>query len=288
MKILKSVLESLTKRVSLLLEPNDREALCGDLTESGVSGLAALMDLLDLVIRRNLDRLLDLRRCMILVLVVFPIGLALSVVAVRVADETAIYLWLYAENWSAGLIHLPAYWRGMADLLPSVLTQFLVLSSLSFGAGIMVGIASPRVPRFGAAVPICLLLLSGFERVPAALGFIFDISRGRDYFGSTAVFSNAFCRSAYPELIVLLFAVLPFLLGVRKRSPLTGPNRRPVLVSFGTLTCALLCQSLSWAPLHIWEYWPSGIAYLPSPIGIASILPAGLLYLAAYGSCTGR
>lgn len=49
-----SALDFLAERVSSMLDPSDREALCGDLAESGVTGFEALRDVLSLVIRRQI------------------------------------------------------------------------------------------------------------------------------------------------------------------------------------------------------------------------------------------
>jgi hypothetical protein len=288
MKTVKPVLDAVTERIAQMLEPNDREAICGDLVECRITGLTALFELIGFVVRRKSDRLLNSRSWILPVLIAIPLGLSLATIAVRTADGTAVYVWLYTENLKASLFEMPAYWRGMAELLPRVLVQFIVLSTLSFGLGLLMRTVSGRALWPGASVFVGMLLVAGSRGVPLGFRFVFALERGRDYFGNSAVFSNAFYRSAYPEVIVLLFAVLPFLFGIRIPYIPARPDLLFVFVSFETLICALLCQSLSWAPLHLWDMWPSRIAYLPSPIEIASIAPAVLLCMAARRSDTTR
>ena len=281
MKTVKSAVEALMQRIAQLLEPNDREAVWGDLVECRITGLKALIEVIGFVVRRKLDCLRESRSWMIFVLVAVPLGLSLSAIALRVADATAVYLWLYMENLNPDLFQMPAYWRGIADLLPSILVQFIVLSSLCFSSAFLMRTVSRRPLWPGGGVLVGILLVAGSRGVPIGFRFVFALERGRDYVGNTTVFSNSFYRSAYPELILLLFAVLPFLSGIRMSLRPGRSNQALVFVSFVTLVWAIFCQSLSWAQLHIWDVWPMRLAYLPSPIEFLSIVPAVFLCLTA-------
>ncbi len=83
--------------ISLLLEPDERKAVRGDLTESGESGWQAFAALTGLVARRQAEFWRDWRPWMALAIVT-PLGLRLTRESVRWAHTSAIYLWMYADN----------------------------------------------------------------------------------------------------------------------------------------------------------------------------------------------
>jgi hypothetical protein len=57
MTVLDSLLHRMVHAVSLMLDPAEHDAVCGDLAESGESGSQALREVLNLVIRRRAARL---------------------------------------------------------------------------------------------------------------------------------------------------------------------------------------------------------------------------------------
>lgn len=69
---------SIVDLLSRLLEADEREAVRGDLTESGASGGRALRDVVGLVVRRQAALWMDWRPWLALVGVVVPLGLLLS------------------------------------------------------------------------------------------------------------------------------------------------------------------------------------------------------------------
>ena len=71
---------------SRLLESAEREAVCGDLAESGVTGSRALGDILGLVVRRQAALWADWRPWLGLVGLVVPLGMLLSIVSKGMAD----------------------------------------------------------------------------------------------------------------------------------------------------------------------------------------------------------
>src|ERR1051326_6465203 len=77
----------------------EREAVIGDLTESGESGSGALANVLGLIVRRQTAVLKDSHLWTVLLLVLLPISFALCSVAQGVAGESAVYTWMYANNW---------------------------------------------------------------------------------------------------------------------------------------------------------------------------------------------
>src|SRR5277367_4309606 len=86
--------------VSRSLQPDEREAVNGDFAESGETGGSALCGLLGLVLRRQFELWSDWRPWLAVLGLVAPIGLLLSWVSRMIADGSAIYVWMYLDNWT--------------------------------------------------------------------------------------------------------------------------------------------------------------------------------------------
>src|SRR4051794_31664948 len=86
--------------LSRMLNPDERDAVIGDQAESDVSGGQALRDLLGLIVRRQMALWQGWLWCLVLTGLFIPLGPLLTVFSRRTADGNAIYLWLYANNWT--------------------------------------------------------------------------------------------------------------------------------------------------------------------------------------------
>jgi hypothetical protein len=96
--------------VARTLEADERDAVCGDLAESGESGGQALRDLLGLVLRRQAALWKDWRPW--LALAVIPHAMILTRVSRNMADGSAITLWFYTHNWDWATLGNTAFgWR---------------------------------------------------------------------------------------------------------------------------------------------------------------------------------
>ena len=95
---LDSLLRRMADRVSLVLDPAERDSAFGDLAESGESGSQALRGMLGLVIRRRAACLWDWRQWLTVASLTVPLSALVSLQSRRSADGTAIYLWLYVNN----------------------------------------------------------------------------------------------------------------------------------------------------------------------------------------------
>lgn len=281
--------DSFAERVSRLLEPSDREALCGDLQEYGVTGFDALHDVLSLVVRRQIAALRNVRPWLEVTLLTVPVGLFLSVVSRQTADGSAIYLWLYASNLNPDLVRISGYWRGIAECLPIVFWPCLKLTCASWTAGLLIGLCARQIRWLSVVGLIAVMLYVETLGLPHSFGSIFMLSRARDYFGNAAVFTSAFYRVLFPAIILLLFSVLPFICGLRRRLAIGSlpPSARLVaFLALGVSLGALVCQSSSSWILHLWDQWPIHLAGLPSPITMLSLGSAAYLYLIAKKSPT--
>ncbi|MGH9696294.1 MAG: hypothetical protein ACRD5Z_19255, partial [Bryobacteraceae bacterium] len=86
------------------LEAPEREAVRGDFAESGETGGQALRGLLGLIMRRQAALWKGWGPWAALLGLVVPLGMMLSRVARGAAAESAIYAWLYVDNWTTGYL----------------------------------------------------------------------------------------------------------------------------------------------------------------------------------------
>src|SRR5262245_47725571 len=96
--------------LSALLEPDERNAVLGDLTESRASGSRALWDVLGLVCRRQLTLWAGFRPWLAVVAIILPLGMLLSHVSRWFADTTVLYTSHYWVLWDFAYLGYPG-WR---------------------------------------------------------------------------------------------------------------------------------------------------------------------------------
>jgi hypothetical protein len=187
--------------VSRALDPGERDAVNGDLAESGAFATAALRDVLGLVARRQAALWKHWRPWLTLAMAA-PLGLALSVASRSIAHESGIYVWLYANNWTAGYLTNPGARRDLLHFSSHFLAEFLALAAASWLCGKLIA-AMARRSRFANGAFFCLaLLLSGFAAQP-----LHDTA-------NAAVFSLTFYAVIFPIIVQTVFVICPSLLGL--------------------------------------------------------------------------
>jgi hypothetical protein len=187
--------------LALALPRAEREAVLGDLLESGHSALRALSDMLRFVLRRSATRIG-------FPLLILPLALLLTILARDTADGVAIYLWLWMSNLDAYLLGSAGFWHGIAECAPRLLLACLSLSLWSWSSAVL----ASRLSRFTALLFCAILVLTAPIGPPADL----MASRARDFHGNDAVFHGAFYRFAFPCLVQCLFVLLPALAAIRQ------------------------------------------------------------------------
>jgi len=85
--------------MSLMLEPGELDVVRGISRNRARLAYKRWCDLLGLVGRRRQDCGRTGRPWLALAGLVAPLGMLLSLVSRRVAGASAIYIWLYANNW---------------------------------------------------------------------------------------------------------------------------------------------------------------------------------------------
>jgi hypothetical protein len=151
--------------LSELLDANERDAVRGDLAESGQSGLAALRDVCGLLLRRQAQLWSNSRPWAILVCLVIPLGMVLSILARPSSDMSAVYFWLYANNWDWALLRNRGFWYVLSGSAQEMLRQYLTLACLSWTAGFVLGRVSRRLFATNRVL-FCATLLLGILGAP--------------------------------------------------------------------------------------------------------------------------
>src|SRR5438067_11520663 len=130
--------------VSRFLEPDERDAVRGDLAESGETGWRALVDVLGLVVRRQAALWTDWRPWLVLVGLVAPIGILLSLASRLVAHSSAIPIWMYLGNWTWTYITNGGARLDLLHNSAGIFEQYLILFCWSWASGFALGSLSRR------------------------------------------------------------------------------------------------------------------------------------------------
>jgi hypothetical protein len=219
-----------------LLEPDEREVVLGDVAESGETGTRALRDVLGLVVRRQAAFWKDWRPWLALVGVVVPFGMLLSLLSRRVADGTAIPIWMYVNNWTWAYVSSSGFRLDLAHSAATVSLQYVTLACWSWTSGFALGVLSRRAIRINGVL-FCLVL---------SLASILGAPRFRSP-GHEAVFSLVFYDVMFPLIVQLILVLLPSIWGMRQGMRLAVlPGRmRLFLTSIILATIALLALQYS-------------------------------------------
>ena len=252
----------LANLISLMLEKDEREAVCGDLLESGENGLHALGGMLGLVMRRQAVLLTDWRSLIVLILFVIPSGLLLGLIAQIFASSGAVYLWLYFNNWPWEVLESPGTRALLLDSLGTVLIQYLTLACWAYTAGYVLRLIGRRANQMNAFFFCVLLLLEKFVRLPALIGL--PLHPAVSLRITAAVFAVPFYRVMLPVIVQMALVAAPAIWGMRHASQAStlGPRLRMLLrLAAGATVCVVGIQISSWVavfpPMAAAEYpWP--------------------------------
>lgn len=216
---------------SRVLEPDERDAVMGDLAESGETGGRALRDVSGLILRRQAALWKDWRPWLVLVSLVVPLAWLLSIATNLTAGGSAVYLWSYLNNWDWTLLRYPSFWYILRDAVLAVSAQYAILICWSWSAGFLLGSVSRR------AITVNILLFC----LISAAGEILGVSR---YLGrwfrpaqSDPVSAIPIYREILPVLLLLGLVVIPVVWATRRGA---GLNRLPKPLKIALLIGAVL------------------------------------------------
>jgi hypothetical protein len=223
--------------LSRQLEADERESVLGDFTESGTGAWRALRELCGLIVRRQALAWRGWRPWLALATLVVPIGLTLSLISRYWANGSAIYLWLYFDNWTWGYLDSPGARRDLLSFSAGLGISYLTLAVWSWTAGFVLGSLSRSAAWLNAALFAIVLFMGtiGTATMATANG------------NNAAVFSDPFYRLTYPVLVRAVLVVWPALRGMRAsrdRAVLGLP--RALACAFGVvILTSLAAQSLA-------------------------------------------
>lgn len=190
--------------VSRALEPDERNAVRGDLIEARSSSGRALLDVLGLVVRRQAALWLDWKPWLALAAIAVPLGLLLGHLSRRWADGSAVYAWLYVNNWTWGFLESPGARRDLLHTTVGFLLNAITLAGWSWTAGYVLRSLSRRTSWLTGSL-FCLAVLGGTVGT--------DTIAARNPFNPA--FASMFYRMVWPAMLGLL-VVVPALAGLHR------------------------------------------------------------------------
>jgi hypothetical protein len=264
----------LVGKFSLALEPDERETVLGDFAESGTSASRALRELSGLVMRRQAITWQRWQPWLALAALAVPLGFVLSLVSRSWANGSAIYLWLYFDNWTWGYLDSPGARSDLLAFGANLCLSYLTLVAWSWTAGFVLGSLSRSAAWLNATLFAVILFAGTVGTVTTAT------ANGNN----GAVFSEAFYRVAYPILVRGILVVWPALRGVRasRTCPTFGfPGGLACALGVAVLT-TLKAPSLSRALSFGWLSNSSSIPVVPRSGWLLQLLPAAMAWPAAF------
>jgi len=206
---------------SRLLEPAEREVVLGDFADSRETSGRALRGVLGLVARRQAALWAGWRPWLTAVGLIVPLGMLLSIVSRRTADGSAVYLWLYANNWDWALTTNPGFWSLLAETGVHLLVWYLTLACFSWTSGFVLGSASRSMNRINGVLMCLMLLFGALVGAPRYFAFCedylhrtFRVAALPDY--NAAVFDLPFYRVLLPLIVQGVLVALPAVWGLRQ------------------------------------------------------------------------
>jgi hypothetical protein len=248
----------LVDHLSRLLEPDEREAVRGDLAESGETGGQALRGVLGLVVRRQAALWKHWRPWLALVGVVVPFGMLLTLVSRATANGSAIYIWLYANNWDWTFLENAGFRHDLAYFSAGVFMSYITLMCWSWTSGFVLGSLSRSTIPVNGALFCLVLLLAELPGAPQYIGHAPLLYRVRAVESPSPVFALAFYRVMFPLIVQAVLVFLPSLWGMRQGRRLV--TLRPLLQAMLWIAALATLAAIP-IPSHVW--WRFNHLYLP-------------------------
>jgi hypothetical protein len=268
---------------SRMLNPEEREVVCGDLAESGEKGSRALRDVLGLVVRRQAALWTDWRPWLTLVGLVVPLGMLLSIVSKSTADGSAVYIWMYANNLDWDLIRNSGFRYEFAHCIPIVFLPYLMLACWSWTCGFVLGSVSRGLIRLNSVLFCLMLLFGALLGAPRYFEYYWPYLHRAFPFPALPVqndpvFALTFYRVMLPLIVQAFLVVIPSISGMRQGTEAARfrPSLRVALwtVAFAAIATMVIQDRFWLFPsqhlqaaiqrasqtylLNVIPYWPAG------------------------------
>jgi hypothetical protein len=247
--------------LSRILDADEREAILGDLAESGRTGSHALLNVLGLVVRRQAGFWNDWRPWLTLASLVVPLGMLLSVASRGAADGSAVYVWMYANNWEWGDLANVGFWHVFAETVALVFKGYLTLVCWSWTSGFVLGSISRRMIQTNSVLFFLMLWFGALVGAPRYFAYYFQYVHRT--FGlpplpdpNAPVFALAFYREMFPLVIQAVLVVGPSLWGMRQGAGMARlrPLLRKILwtAAIATLAAMVIQNPELWVFLRVY------------------------------------
>jgi hypothetical protein len=269
---------------SRMLDPDEREAVCGDLAESRAGAGQALVDVFGLVVRRQAAAFTGFRAWLTLVFLVFPLSMLLSLAATA-RDDGAVYVWMYANNLRWELLRDSGFWRELGHVAGLLFFEYLTLACLSWTSGFVLGSISRGIAWINGFLFSLMLVFGLLMGRPLYFSFYwhymwrtFGVTDARFVADPTdPLVASTFYRVVFPLILQMVLVVAPALWGMSKGlgAKQFRPVLRALLWAVALITLALMLVQIplfglfvslykrpaiwhSWQVrcLHYVVYWP--------------------------------
>jgi hypothetical protein len=223
--------------VSRLLEPEERDAVRGDFTESGETGGQALRDVLGLVVRRQAALCSDWRTWLACITFVFPVGVLLALSSSWLGRSYDLYLWVF-QNYSD--IHPTIAAETELTVRTGIVllvSRSLLLACWSWTSGVVLGSLSRRAIVVNGGLLCFLVLLGGFPH----------------WYTGAPLLSLTLYSVSVPVLRLAILVLLPLLWGMHQGF---GLATRPVVqtIVWAAASVTAIAPGSFWLPFrHSWQ-----------------------------------
>jgi hypothetical protein len=253
------IVSGLTSRaidfLSRQLDPDERDAVCGDLAEAGTTPLETVRELTGLIFRREALRWRDWRPWLAVAGIVAPLGLLLSLMSRYEARVSAIYGWIYLHNWTWGVLQSPGARLDLLQYGGSFVVSCLAMLCWAWAAGYVLGLLSGRSVWLTGTLFILMLFAGTAYCTTTAIGGF-----------NGPVFSQAGYRVFFPLALRIFVVLLPAVHGMSRarRRPAMRPREALLwLTIVGSLTF-LVAGRLEGAVAFGWWTVSSRFAFVHS------------------------
>ncbi|AEU34485.1 hypothetical protein [Granulicella mallensis] len=273
---LEPMMAFLLKGLLSALDEEEREAVAGDLLEAHESPLASVLQVLGLVLRRQLNHWARWQPWLVFIAVVTPLAVVLSQTAREFAGWAAVYSWMLINNTDATLLRTPGFWHGALEYGGAIVKFGLVLFCCSWVCGRLIAKLSRHTRLSMGLLLLVISLLVNIIGIPShARAFL--IHANDRYFPNGPVFALAFYRTWFPLILFVLTVLIPFLLAmIPTKTSIRESKPVSILLSCSTVFVTVGLMEQPWLLREIWSWQiiPAPWVHLPYLLPFASIGPA--------------
>jgi len=177
--------------------------------------------------------------------VLVPLSFSLCQFSQDVAHESAVYTWMYANNWDWELVKYPGFWYVFGDAARRLGLSLVTIASWSWSVGFVLGAVRGKILQTSRTWLFLLLALCQLGNVPQRFTLFLmgrygppDLPPLPD--PNAPVTAITFYNLIFPWIVLAVIVVLPMILGItdgERGSNMTLKSRLALVMAvFATLT----------------------------------------------------